>query len=140
MQLTEKMSDIAKIEQYFTRSASGFDSLYWEEGISSAMRLVNRKFRRDLYERFRLSLEHVDKYKPRTVLDVGCGSGRYEPGLARLGVQSVVGIDVSPGMIQLAKGLNARLAGSSCQLNFVNEDFMNFQVSESFDVVIAMGF
>src|SRR5262249_59030190 len=97
------MSDISRIEQYFTRAAADFDALYSEEKQSSFMRWVNKKFRPDMYERFRLTLEHVKKYALGTVLDVGCGSGRYELGLAQLGVARVLGIDVSPGMVRLAK-------------------------------------
>jgi 2-polyprenyl-3-methyl-5-hydroxy-6-metoxy-1,4-benzoquinol methylase len=134
------MSDITKIEQYFTRSATAFDFLYSQEAQNSLMRFVNRRFRRDIYERFRLALEHIDKHHLKTVLDVGCGSGRYELGLAELRVQRVLGIDVTPAMIQLAKGSAEKLMNSSTNLEFLNEDFMDFQTNETFDVVLAMGF
>lgn len=130
------MSDITRIEQYFTRAAADFDSLYSEEKQSGFMRWVNKNFRPDMYERFRLTLTHVAKYTLKTVLDVGCGSGRYEVGLAQLGVDRVLGIDVSPGMIQLAKQSVGNSAGN---IEFRNQDFADFQTSETFDVVIAMG-
>lgn len=134
------MSDITKVGRYFTRSATAFDSLYSEKAQSSLMRLVNRKFRRDIHERFRLTLEHVDKYSLKTVLDVGCGSGRYELGLTELGVQRVVGIDVSPRMIDLAKCSVQAVAHFPTNLEFVKQDFMDFHTGETFDVVLAMGF
>jgi len=133
------MSEIARVQQYFTRSATVFDSLYADNATALA-KWVNRNFRRDIYERFRLSVEHVERHGLRTALDVGCGSGRYQFGLARIGVRRIVGIDVSPVMIQLARGLSKGVASSSVSLEFMNERFETFQTKESFDVVLAMGF
>jgi 2-polyprenyl-3-methyl-5-hydroxy-6-metoxy-1,4-benzoquinol methylase len=130
------MSEITKIGQYFTRAAADFDSLYSTEAQSRLTRLANKKFRRDIYERFRLTLAHVSKYALKSVLDVGCGSGRYELGLAQLGVERILAIDVSPGMVQLAKQALGNAPGN---IEFRNQDFADFQTSESFDLVIAMG-
>jgi SAM-dependent methyltransferase len=134
------LPEIENIEEYFNRSAAAFDSLYSEKAQSSLMRMVNRHFRRDIYERFRLSLEHVGKYGLQTVLDVGCGSGRYELGLAELGIKRVVGVEVSPNMIRLAKQSVWTVDHLSTSVEFVNRDFMEFQTSETFDAVLAMGF
>jgi 2-polyprenyl-3-methyl-5-hydroxy-6-metoxy-1,4-benzoquinol methylase len=133
------MSDVARVEEYFTRSAGGFDSLYEAEHARPLQKWLNRTFRRDIYERFRLSLEHVGKYGLRTVLDVGCGPGRYEIGLAQIGVQKVVGIDVSPGMIQLAQQLCRKSGVTASSVEFLRQEFMNFQNRDGFDVVLAMG-
>lgn len=144
--------DIKKVEQYFTRTAATFDSLYSENELNPLMRFVNRKFRHDIYERFILSLEHVRQYELRTVLDVGCGSGRYACPLGQLGVKRVVGVDLSPKMIELAieNVKNANLIQiiqkpdanktEDKTFEFICCDFMEFQTSETFDVVLAMGF
>jgi SAM-dependent methyltransferase len=134
------MSEISQIQQHFTRSAARFDGLYLEEAASPFARWLNRKFRRDILERFRLSLEHVQKYRLKSILDVGCGSGRYEFGLAHLGIEKVVGIDVSPAMIRLAADVTSKLENSSTLLEFRNQDFNQFRTSETFDAVLAMGF
>ena len=55
------MSDIENVRQYFTRSALRFDSLYDEES-SALVRFINHQFRRDIYERLLLSLDHVRKF------------------------------------------------------------------------------
>jgi SAM-dependent methyltransferase len=133
------MSEIDRIQHHFTKAAGRFDSLYLEEEAGPVMRWINRKFRRDIVERFRLSLEHVQKHGINTILDVGCGSGRYEYGLARLGIERVVGLDVSPGMLQLAREAT-RHVHSRTRVEFLNQDFNSFQTGETFDGVLAMGF
>jgi SAM-dependent methyltransferase len=134
------MSDAARVEQYFTRSAVLFDSLYDAENAASAVKWLNRTFRRDIYERFRLSIDHVQSHGLETVLDVGCGSGRYEVGLAAIGVRRIVALDVSPGMIQLARELTAKREQRQTTFEFVQQDFAVFHTSGTFDAVLAMGF
>lgn len=134
------MPEIARVEEYFTRAAAVFDSLYDAENAPRSTKWVNRTFRRDIYERFRLSLDHVRKFRLKAVLDVGCGPGRYEIGLAEIGVRRIVGIDVSPGMIQLAQELTSKRLRTPTSLEFLHRDFATFQTSEIFDAVLAMGF
>src|SRR5439155_22835785 len=131
------MSDLKDIEGYFTRSAVTFDSLYSQGQTSSLVRLINEKFRRDIYERFRLSIDHVRRVCPNSVLDVGCGSGRYAEAFAQPGVKRIVGIDLSDKMIELAR---KRTDYSNTKPEFVCGDFMEFKTNETFDLAIAMGF
>jgi len=134
------MSDAARVERYFTRSAELFDSLYDAENAASAVKWLNRTFRRDIYERFRLSIDHVQSHGLETMLDVGCGSGRYEIGLAEIGVRRIVALDVSPGMIQLARDITAKSEHRQTTFEFVQQDFASFLPSGVFDSVLAMGF
>ena len=133
------MSERAKVRQHFISSAEAFDSLYCESKMNPLWRLINRRFRHDIYDRFILSMDHVRKYKLETALDVGCGSGRYALGLAELGVRRIVGIDFSPRMLELAFKNTAHIQGANGTFEFVCCDFMEFQTKETFDVVIAMG-
>lgn len=134
------MSEIRNVEQYFSRAASSFDSLYRQEKATPFARFLNRNFRRDIYERFILSLNHVRRHGLTTVLDVGCGSGRYAYAMAKLGVRRIVGIDVSPAMVELARSLTREVQSSQTSLEFVCGDFMEFETRETFDVVLTMGF
>ena len=84
------MSETENVKEYFVRSAEAFDSLYSEEKASPLMRYINKKFRRDIYERFILSMKHVQKYKLETVLDIGCGSGRYAYDFAQICIRQIV--------------------------------------------------
>jgi SAM-dependent methyltransferase len=65
----------------------------------------------------------------RRALDVGCGSGRLTATLIAAGYQ-VVGIDVSPGMLDLARG---RYPGS----HFIQADICAWAPPEQYDLVVA---
>lgn len=134
------MSEAEKVRQYFVRSAATFDALYSEAKTSPLMSFINRKFRRDIYDRFILSMNHVRKYKLETALDVGCGSGQYAYTLAQLGVKRIVGVDFSQTMIDLAVKNTSKIQRANEIFEFNCCDFMEFQTEETFDVVLAMGF
>lgn len=134
------MSESDKVINYFTRTALKFDSLYSERKMSPLMRCINRRFRRDIYERYILSLEHVQKHNAKTVIDIGCGSGRYALGLSEVGVERILGIDFSPKMIELATEYTKNVQESNEIFEFICCDFMKFDTKETYDVVIAMGF
>jgi SAM-dependent methyltransferase len=134
------MRETDRVREHFTRSAVAFDSLYAEEEMSPLWRWANRVFRRDIYERYLRTIAHVRRYGLTTALDVGCGSGPYELGLAEAGVQRVVGVDFSPTMIDLATRRARGYPEADKRFEFVCADFMEFKSSERFDVVIAMGF
>jgi SAM-dependent methyltransferase len=131
------MSDSVNVREYFTRAAVSFDSLYLEDG-NAVTRFINRRLRRDIYERFLLSMNHVRKFNLDSVLDVGCGSGRYAVALAQTGVKRIVGLDISEGMIALAKKLSNE---NHCDqaIEFVGGDFMEFKSPAPFQAVLAMG-
>lgn len=131
------MSDLDRVRKYFDSAATAFDSLYSESRMNPVERWMNRTFRRDISERFLLTLEHVRRHHAESVLDVGCGSGRYAAALLDMGVQHVTGIDVSPEMIALARKAVAGREGSS---EFVVTPFEHYQPDRQFDVVVAMGF
>ncbi len=133
------MPDSVKVSEYFTRAATSFDSLYADES-SDFDKFINRRFRRDIYERFASSLSHALKSKSASVLDVGCGPGRYAIALAELGVQRIVGLDISEGMIALAKQRTATERPDDKAIEFICQSFMDLGDSERFDLVIAMGF
>jgi SAM-dependent methyltransferase len=65
----------------------------------------------------------------RRALDVGCGSGRLTATLTGAGYQ-VVGVDVSPGMLALARG---RSPGS----HFIQADICTWAPPEQYDLVVA---
>jgi 2-polyprenyl-3-methyl-5-hydroxy-6-metoxy-1,4-benzoquinol methylase len=134
------MSESKKVVNYFTRAALTFDALYTERKMGSFMRLINRHFRRDIYERYILCMEHIQKHNAKTVLDVGCGSGRYAKGLSEVGVKRILGIDFSYKMIELAKENVKNIQESNRIFEFICFDFMEFNTKETYDIVIAMGF
>lgn len=132
------MPDSDPVRTYFDRAATAFDSLYQEDRMGPVMRVVNRTFRRDIIERFVLTLDHVKAAGATSVLDVGCGSGRYALALAQAGIGRIVGVDVSPGMIDLARKAVAAAPATS-RIDFLAGDFLQVPLEETFDVVVSMG-
>ncbi len=125
------------VQAYFERAAEDFDRLYAPSKQSAFMRWVNRQFRSDIAGRFLATLDLAERIGARSVLDVGCGSGRYLAALGATGVKRMVGVDVSDAMIELARketeGLN------STDVELIRTDFMPWQTKETFDLVIGMG-
>lgn len=123
-----------EVRTYFERSATTFDSLY-DEKATWFWRHVNATFRRDIYERFLLTMEHVEKHHIKSVLDVGCGSGRYEVGFAELGVEEVLGIDFSEDMIDLAR----EAVRGETTYRFLCADFLATEIDRPYELVVGMG-
>lgn len=75
--------------------------------------------------------ELVASYRPSTVLDAGCGTGRVAIELARRGMD-VVGVDVDPSMLAAA----ARAAPT---ITWVRADLSELDLGRRFDVVVMAG-
>jgi ubiquinone/menaquinone biosynthesis C-methylase UbiE len=127
-----------EIGSYFDRTAKTFDGLYSPGGQNAVMRWVNSRFRRDIAERFLLTMEHVRRTAPESVLDVGCGSGRYIAQLAEAGATRIVGIDLSIEMLELARAQARQVTGT--RIDFIHGDFSDWSAGEEFDLIVAMGF
>jgi 2-polyprenyl-3-methyl-5-hydroxy-6-metoxy-1,4-benzoquinol methylase len=83
----------------------------------------------DQYDPFLVSLVPADAID---VLDVGCGLGRLTSALAR-GNREVLGIDLSPAMIE-----RARMAAATQRVSFVCGDFLYLEFgARVFDCVIS---
>jgi len=122
---------------YWEEHTNEFDAIYTHEK-SGFSNLLDRIFRKDMYQRFEYTLEKSEPIAGRTFLDVGCGPGHYSLALAKKGAGSVTGIDYSKKMIKLA---NERLAQEKLEANcrFLVEDISEYDPQSKFDVSIAMG-
>lgn len=69
----------------------------------------------------------------RTLLDLGCGTGRYEEHFADLGY-SVTGMDMSEGMLESAR----RSAAARKGVQFLQGDMRSMDLGRRFDVVQAL--
>jgi len=132
------MSSPDRVQKHFDKDAVRFDAIY-EERKPLHQGLVDAMFRRVVVERFQLVCNLAPLDSPWSVLDVGCGSGRYGIALAREGAARAVGIDFSEKMIALARQEAAR-AGLEERCRFDVSDFMSFRATEPFEVVLAMGY
>jgi len=125
-----------RTQKYFDQNAKTFDSIY-HDGQPIA-RAINRWLRKAIYERFAITFEKSEPLAGKTVLDVGCGSGRYSVEFAKRGAARVLGVDYAPGMLSLAKAY-AEENGVADRCEFRAGDFTTVSLDEKFDVSIAIG-
>jgi len=130
-------SEQEKVKNYFYRTAGTFDAIY--SGRKAFwMRLLDQYFRPDMYERFRLTLKHIGDVQGKSVLDLGCGSGRYSVEFAKRGAKRVVGIDLAESMIRLAEAIaGEQKVNDVCE--FHAGDFFAYPLEKEFDSCIALG-
>jgi len=126
------------VRNYFDRAVSRFDAIYEAEKPFD-QRIVDTLFRKVVVERFHLICTLAPSTDPWTVLDVGCGPGRYSTALARAGAARVVGVDVSAPMIAAAEQ-EAEKAGVADRCTFRVAPFAEYQSDEMFDAIIATGY
>src|SRR3989449_8365546 len=74
------------------------------------------------------------RVNPRTILDLGCGTGNHDLPLARRGF-SVTGLDLSRPQLAIARR-KAREAG--LRIRLVRGDMRSFDLGTSFDAAICM--
>jgi SAM-dependent methyltransferase len=129
--------DITPVRNHFHRTAQEFDSIY--TGKKSVLgKFLDRKLRWDMYERFRLTIQECQAIEGKRVLDIGTGSGRFLFPLVDRKPEKLVGIDIAPGMIELAKSI-AQEQGIESKVEFILGDFQNYKFDQLFHISIAVG-
>ena len=126
-------------QAHFHEIAREFDDLYEAERRNPLQRWLDSKLRASIYRRYELTFECLGDLHGKTVLDVGCGGGRYSVTMAKLGVEKVVGVDFAPGMIKLAEQLAADENVDQTRVEFVCGDATSVDFEKPFDHAIAMG-
>jgi len=76
----------------------------------------------------------IDHDKTKTILDIGCGTGRHAIELARRGY-TVTGIDLSAAQLQRAR---QKAASESLKIHFKKHDARNSHYQNVFDLVIML--
>lgn len=130
------MEESGKVKDYFERMAHDFDSIY-SGRKSSFMQWLDKVFRKDMYERYRLSIEECGGDDIQSVLDIGCGSGRFCLPLAKDKAR-IVGIDFSAPMLEIARR-QAQEAGVAERCDFREGDFMQMNLEGPFDAILGIG-
>ena len=75
--------------------------------------------------------DFVAAFRPRSVLDAGCGTGRVAIELARRGID-VVGVDLDAGFIEHARA-------KAPTIDWQHSDLATVELARRFDVVVAAG-
>ncbi len=131
------MTDEEKVKRHFERTIVDFDLLY-KEKKSFIRRFIDRRFRYDNYERYDLTLKECENVRGKSVLDIGCGSGRYCVDLAKMGAEKVVGIDLADSAIKMACSLaDDNKVSETC--SFVLGNFIDCSFDHKFNISLAIG-
>jgi SAM-dependent methyltransferase len=104
--------------------AEQYDQLYAEKSYTSECDVVEEAFRR-----------HAANV-PKTLLDVGCGTGGHSIELASRGYD-VTGIDLSQAMLNRAGGKAEKLSDTR-RPKFLQGDARDFNTGQSYDSAIMM--
>ena len=125
---------------FFEGYAADFDHIYDDTGKGPVARFIDTHLRREMRIRFEKAFEALEPIAGRSLLDAGCGSGRYAIPAARAGAAHVLGLDFSEPMLALARR-KAAAEGVAGVCRFVNADVLSHPLPEkSFDYAIAIGF
>jgi toxoflavin synthase len=101
---------------------------------------IAEEYQRAKQQPWRLHLEHFTLFKllgdlqGKSVLDLACGEGFYSRFLKRRGAARVVGVDISEGMIELARREEAK---TTLGIDYRVHDVRTLALDETFDVVVA---
>lgn len=132
-------SKSARISNHFENMANVFDSIYQGEQESLLYKIVDVLFRKNILEsRLKMILHLAGNVTGKEILDIGCGSGRYDILLAKGGPKSILGLDMSSLMIDMAEKLvKMNNVGNICK--FEKIEFIQKQFDNKFDIIIAAG-
>jgi 2-polyprenyl-3-methyl-5-hydroxy-6-metoxy-1,4-benzoquinol methylase len=125
-----------RVTNYFDTHAQDFDTIY-EERKGAVRTLRDRLSRGTVTERLTFVRDFATREKPASVLDVGCGAGRFSVPLAQ-GGSRVVGIDPADAMVAMAmKRAADDGVASSCR--FVEADYLEWDAGERFALSLGIG-
>ena len=123
--------------EFFDAYAQDFNMIYGNEN-TFLNQLINKYFRRSMRVRYEKVINGCEPIKGKSVVDIGCGPGHYGIPLAKMGASSIVGIDFSKTMIDIAKD-NANYFGVVEQCKFILVDFTACNFEDTFDYAVVMG-
>ncbi len=124
-------------EKYWDETVKEFDSIYTQDKSAFA-NFLDKAFRWDMYERFNFAMHQCVPSEGRSVLDVGCGTGRYLLGLGKRNMKKFVGLDVAQNMLSIAEDL-CKKEGIIDRCEFHHTDLLHYQTNETYDYSIAIG-
>jgi len=114
------------------KEIGNFYTKFWEK-LGKRENLRTKRF---IIERFK-NFKSFNKnfFKNKTIIDIGCGGGRYTNALRQLGGKKIIGVDASNESINLAKS-NYKYKN----LFFKKQDALKLTYSNnSFDIVFCNG-
>ena len=101
---------------------------------------IAAEYKRAKQQPWRLHLEHFTLFKllgdlrGKSAIDLACGEGFYTRFIKRHGAARVVGVDISQGMIALAR---QEEESNRLGIDYLLQDAKQLEIDETFDVVVA---
>ena len=101
---------------------------------------IAEEYKRAKQQPWRLHIEHFTLFKllgdlsGKSVIDLACGEGFYTRFIKRRGAARVIGVDISHGMIDLAR---REEENNSLGIDYLVQDVKQLMLNERFDVVVA---
>ena len=126
-----------KVREHFHADAARFDAIY-DERKGPITKLIDNWWRGVVRKRLEVNVEKLEPLQGKSVLDVGCGSGRFCIAYAEHGATRVVGVDFASAMIDIAN--NIAQAGVADRCEFIAGPFPEALGDETFDASTANGF
>lgn len=102
------MQDVNEKEMrsYWDNKITDWASSSYEETPRGPVQSFMAKLRRSVHARAVIALEILKPHiEGKTVLDLGCGNGHFLKGCLELGAARVIGTDIAPQAVELAKQL-----------------------------------
>jgi SAM-dependent methyltransferase len=131
------MSGTTAPGEFFHGFADVFDTFY-DGKRSPIMQWVDRYFRHDMFERYRLTFVRLGELTDKYGIDIGCGSGPYVVEALRRGARHMMALDPAPRMLELTRQRVSRFGGENrvtCQDGY----FPAVTPPGPFDFAIVMG-
>lgn len=131
-------SDSERVKSTFESYAVRFDQIYDSAESKSALsRWIDTRFRKSMYGRFRETMQNLAQDKIHSVLDIGCGSGRYCVEYLRMG-KKVFGVDMAAEMLRIAERM-CKSEFPDGQIAFLCANYHDCKLDEKFDAAVLMG-
>jgi 2-polyprenyl-3-methyl-5-hydroxy-6-metoxy-1,4-benzoquinol methylase len=131
------MKDEQGVKDFFSSYAEDFDSIYGDGKPRNFFNSITDKlFRQSMYERYKRTIDFLTNNDVKTVLDVGCGSGRYSLDMAKNGM-IVTGVDLAQEMLDIAES-NSQKAGID-KNTYIVGSYFDIKIDKKHDAAILMG-
>ncbi|MBF0206887.1 MAG: methyltransferase domain-containing protein [Oligoflexia bacterium] len=128
------------VKNFFHHYAENFDALYGHTKKRNFFyRWLDRNFRKVMRSRFEETIKNTADPQIRSVLDVGCGPGRYCVEFLKQNKENVVGIDMAKGMLEIARSITNQVS-TATTVNFILGDYLSYRFDRKFDAACLMGF
>jgi 2-polyprenyl-3-methyl-5-hydroxy-6-metoxy-1,4-benzoquinol methylase len=117
-----KKDSAKKVDMVFGRYAELYDTFYKKKNYKKECDFLEQLFTK------------YTKRNPKTILDLGCGTGGHMLALAQRGY-TLTGIDASPKMLALAR---QKFSKNDVKAEFSKNKLQSFKVLKKFDAIVCL--